>query len=49
MQTYNEVKRILDLKQIGNDHEDFMRYNLPPLITEEMTVYKELEDVIHQS
>ena len=47
-QIYNEVKKILNLNQVGNDHETFMRYTLSPLITEDTTVYKELEDVINQ-
>ncbi len=47
-QIYNEVKKILNLTQAGSNHKAFMRDILSPLITEDMTIYKELENVINQ-
>ena len=43
---YNKTKEILGLTNAGNDQRSFMQYTLAPLITKEMTVYKELENII---
>lgn len=43
---YVEIKRLLNLTQCGNTVEAFMRDTLVPLITEETSVYKELETEI---
>lgn len=47
-QIYNKIKEILSLTQAGSNHIAFMRDTLSPLITENMTVYKELESIIDQ-
>lgn len=43
---YVELKRILNLTQCGNTKDAFFRDTLVPLITEDTTVYKELEQEI---
>jgi len=40
---FTELKRILSLTQCGNNRCAFLRDTLTPLITEETTIYKELE------
>lgn len=41
-----ELKRILSLTQCGNKKESFILNSLVPLITEDTTIYKELEQAI---
>lgn len=43
---YVELKRILNLTKCGNTKDAFFRDTLTPLITEETSVYKELEQEI---
>lgn len=43
---YTELKRILSLRQCGNKKDSFLRDTITPLITEETTIYKELENEI---
>ena len=43
---YNSLKRILGLKQCGNDAHAFLRDTMAPLVTEDTEVYKELEKII---
>lgn len=43
---YVELKRILNLTQCGNTKDAFFRDTLVPLITEETSVFKELEEEI---
>lgn len=43
---YNELKRILDLTQCGNNTCAFIRDTLTPLVTEDTSIYKELEEEI---
>ena len=46
---YNKAKEILSLTNPGNDKQSFMKHTLAPLITKEMTVYKELEEVVKKA
>ena len=41
--TYEKIKRILQIKQMGNDSASFQRDTLAPLITPGMSVYAELK------
>ena len=40
---YVELKRILNMTKCGNTKDAFFRDTLAPLITEDTSVYKELE------
>jgi predicted ATPase len=40
---FNELKRILQLTQCGNNAHSFLRDTIAPLITEETEIYKQLE------
>jgi predicted ATP-dependent endonuclease of OLD family len=42
-QLFIELKRILSLTQCGNNTSAFLRDTMAPLVTEETTIYKELE------
>lgn len=46
---YNAIKRILQLKACGNNAHNFLRDTIAPLITEDTTVFKELDNVIFGS
>lgn len=43
---FNELKRILGLRQCGNNKSAFLRDTMAPLITEETNIYRELEKEI---
>ena len=43
---YNELKRILNLTQCGNNTCAFIRDTMAPLVTEDTNIYKELEKEI---
>jgi predicted ATPase len=45
-QIFTELKRILSLTQCGNNKCAFLRDTLTPLVTEDTTIYKELENEI---
>lgn len=45
-QIFTELKRILSLTQCGNNKCAFLRDTLAPLVTEDTTIYKELENEI---
>lgn len=45
-QIYTELKKILELTQVGNNTGAFLRDTMAPLITEETNVYKSLENQI---
>lgn len=45
-QIFTELKRILSLTQCGNNKCAFLRDTLTALVTEETTIYKELEGEI---
>jgi predicted ATP-dependent endonuclease of OLD family len=46
---YNEAKRILSLRQMGNDNNSFSKQTLAPLLVPTMTVYQELRADIFDS
>ena len=43
---YNELKRILNFSQCGNNADSFIRDTLAPLISSDMNVYRDLESEI---
>jgi hypothetical protein len=43
---FTEIKRILGLTQCGNNKCAFIRDTMTPLVTEDTTVYQELENEI---
>lgn len=45
-QIFTELKRILSLTQGGNNTSAFLRDTMTPMVTEETTIYKELESEI---
>ena len=45
-QIFTELKRILSLTKCGNNTSAFLRDTMTPIVTEETTVYKELESEI---
>lgn len=45
-QIFTDLKRILSLTQCGNNTSAFLRDTMTPLITEDTTIYKELENEI---
>ena len=45
-QIYTEIKKVLGLTQCGNNVKSFLKDTIAPLITEETTVFKELESEI---
>ena len=45
---YTELKRILNLTQSGNNRCAFIRDTITPLVTDETTIYKELEREIFE-
>lgn len=46
-QIYNGLKKLLNLSRCGNDHNDFMRDTMCPLITPDTKLYKEMKrDII---
>jgi predicted ATPase len=45
---YTELKRILNLTQSGNNKCAFIRDTIAPLVTDETTIYKELEKEIFE-
>ena len=46
---YNGLKRILQLKQCGNDVHSFLRDTMAPLITQDTSLYKEIKQCIFEN
>lgn len=45
-QIFLELKRILGLRQCGNNTSAFLRDTIAPLVTDETTIYQEIEKEI---